>query len=554
MNLKKAYLFLFALLIATLLIFVCLLFTLIIGYEESLSILIDTFNYQVYSDKIKLLLSENKFRYLQIFLSIQIAFLGVLIKYYAIVYSKIVICIQDLRNSLIQLIKNLSNLYVLLILVLPLSAALYFAFSLPISGDEAYTFVNFTSRNIFVALSYYPAPNNHILHSLLTNILYHFFPSFPLLSLRLPTLITYIFTLLVSFSFLRKHYNSKIAILVTAIFPVLFMSIYYAYMSRGYQLVMLFFILSLHFSYNIKNCLNNNNQRDWFWLIIFSILGFLTMPSYLYAYAIINIVLLINTNKYNFQKQIKSIIITLIGVIILYLPTIIVSGLASLINNKYVVPISRDIVISKLPIFFINSMELMFGLSYFVPISMIFISIIMLFKNKDWFNLKLAFIFLILPPLLQISHSVLAYPRTFNYYAFIIVMLFVISIRGYIAKINTKSLIVVSICIQALFVYNFKTKIEKYEIYSLQSNLVVSEIIKDNKIYTVNSIYFDAYLLYALKTSEKVHTYKFKYYPGIKMNADTIVNSDYIIIDKNIDETKNKNTILTNDFVNVYSR
>jgi len=543
MNFKKA--FLITLSITTIFCIVCLFLTIIIGYDGITSNIIKLFNFEDYSDQIKLLFSESKYSYFQILLIVQIVFFTIMIKNHAILFTKTVLYFHDLRNSLLKLIKNLFNKHVILILLIPLSTVIFYAFYFPIAYDEAWTFLNFTSKNLFISFSYYPAPNNHILHSVLTNISYFIFADLPILSLRLPTVIVFIFTILISFSFLTKHYNSRVSILVTAIFPVLAMSIYYGYMSRGYQLIMMFFILSLHFAHNIKET-HNNKDRDWFWFTFFSILGFLTIPSYLYAYIITNTILLIDTNKSILEKQLKSFACTLIGVMILYLPPVLMSG------NRFVLLISRDIVISKLPEFLTGSLESIFGVSYFLPLTLILVMLIMLFKNKNWFNLKSAFIFLTLPLLLLVLHSVIPFSRTFNYYAFILIFLFVISIQMEIQAIKLRNLIIVAACIQALLAYNFTTKIFEIERYTMQSNTANSLIIKDDKTYTVNSSLFDTFLFFELKTNKKINKYNVKYFSSIKMNADTIVKSDYIIIDKAIDETKNKKPILTNDFINVY--
>src|SRR5262249_30214712 len=43
------------------------------------------------------------------------------------------------------------------------------AATLPVTYDEAWTFMNFTMRPAFASVTYYPAPNNHVLFSVLSN-------------------------------------------------------------------------------------------------------------------------------------------------------------------------------------------------------------------------------------------------------------------------------------------------------------------------------------------------------------------------------------------------
>lgn len=546
MNLKKIFYILLFVMVVLLITILAVLISM--GYEKTLSFLIDLFKFERYTNQIQFLISKNKFITIQIVVLFQIVFFSIIIKYYEFISHKFIIYLNDLNNSL-SIYKNLFKGVNLYIVILPIISIVYFAFSLPISYDEAWTYLNFTERGIISSLAYYPAPNNHILHSLLTNLIYYILPFAPLLCLRLPTIIISLLLIGVSIAFLTKHYNQKVGILVSGLFPILYMSLYFSYMSRGYALVLLFFVLSLNFILNIIK--NNNQERDWFWFTIFSVLGFFTMPSYLYVFIIMNTILLIFYKKSILYKQIKSLFFIITAVCILYLPVIIVSGLNSLINNKFVAPISRDIVISKLPVFFTNALENLFGFNIYISGLIFLISILLIGKNKDWFHLKLLLIFLTLPPILLVAHSVIPFSRTFNYYTFILIYLFIISIRFYIEKVNIKILLIIILFIQALLILNFNHHIYNSEVYAIKSKEINSEILEDDKLYVVNSNLFDAYLFYELKVND-INNYKVKYYPHISMSADTIYNSDYTIIDIDVDETKVKKPIYTTDFYNIY--
>ncbi|MGB5418838.1 hypothetical protein, partial [Algibacter sp.] len=45
----------------------------------------------------------------------------------------------------------------------------FYAIYLPLSYDEAYTFLQFVDRSLFYAFCTYPAPNNHVFHSIFSN-------------------------------------------------------------------------------------------------------------------------------------------------------------------------------------------------------------------------------------------------------------------------------------------------------------------------------------------------------------------------------------------------
>ena len=535
----------------TLLILVTfLVYTTAIGYENTISELIRLFKYEKYQDQIKLLISKNKFYYTQGGIFILILALIIILKYSNTILSIVFCYLKDLRSSLLKSVNILSYKHNVATLLLPTLAIVYYAINLPISYDEAWTYLNFSSKNFIISLTYYPAPNNHILHSILTNITNFIFPTSPLFSLRLPTIIVSLMLYLIGMYSIKKHYNQNVSIASVGIFSVLFMGIYYGYMSRGYALILLFFIASFHFALNIIK--NPSNVRDWVWLTIFSILGFFTMPSYLYAFATLNVVLLFSTLKKSvFIKQVKYSVITFIATTILYLPTIIVSGLNSLTNNKFVAPKLREVVFSKLPEFLFQTLEDLAGVNAIFLLSIIIISLLLLLRNKDWFHTKLFTLFLIMPPLLLLTHSVIPFSRTFNYYGFIIVLLFCISNHNFLEKIKIKALIFIIICLQILLIYNFNNIIYNYEKYTIAAKEINSNIISDNKSYLVNSALFDAYLIYSLKT-ENITNYTVDYIPALNMSADTISNYNYIIIDKNLDETKKKKQIYSNEYFNIY--
>ncbi len=525
-----------------------LVYSILIGYKNSISELIELFKYEKYHYRIKLL--QNKFYAIQGVIFILVLVLTIILKFSNIILHNISLYFKDLLSSFFKSIKVLYDKHNLVIILSPILTIVYYSINLPMSYDEAFTYLNFSSKNLIISLTYYPAPNNHILHSLLTNITNFIFPNFPLFSSRLPTIIVSLMIYLIGMYSIKKHFNQNVSIASVGIFSVLLMNLYYGYMSRGYALILLFFIASFHFALNIIK--NQNNVRDWVWLTIFSVLGFFTMPSYLYAFATLNAILLFLTFKKSvFINQVKYSVITFIATTILYLPTVIVSGLNSLTNNQFVAPKSREVVFSKLPEFLFQTLEHLSGVNPIFLLSIIIISLLLLFRNKDWFHTKIFTLFLIMPPFLLLTHSVIPFSRTFNYYGFIIVLLFCISIHSFLEKIKINTLIIVVIFLQILFIFNFNNKIYNIEKYSIVSKEINSKIISENKSYLVNSALFDIYLIYSLKT-KNIKNYAVHEIGLRNVSADTISKYNYIIIDKNLDETKKKKQIYSNEYFNVY--
>ena len=549
MFLKK--LFKTSIFISMLVLVTLLVYTIATGYDNSISAAIKYFKYEKYQEQIKLLVTKNKFENIQAGIFIFILLLIIILKFSNTILNNIFYYLKDLRSSLVKCLNFLSYKHSIAILLLPILTIFYYAVNIPISYDEAWTYLNFSSKNIIISLTYYPAPNNHILHSVLTNFTNLIFPNFQLFSLRILNVVISLITFLLGMYAIKKHYNQNTSIASFGIFSILFMSIYYGYMSRGYALIMFFFIVSFHFVLNLIK--SPTKVRDWVWLTVLSILGFFTMPSYLYAYVTLNGVLLYFNFKKNqfFINQIKFTVITIVATTILYFPIIMVNGLDSLTNNIFVAPKSREVVFSKLPEFLFQAIEDITGINAIFLLSIIIISLLMLLRNKDWFHIKIFTFFLIMPPFLLLAHSVIPFSRTFNYYGFIIVLLFCISIHRFLEKIKMNVLIISIICLQILFIFNFNNKIYNYEKYSIVAKEANSKIISENKSYLVSSELFYTYLVYSLKV-EKTTNYALDYSSALHMSADTITKYNYIIIDRNIDETLNKKPIYSNDFFSVY--
>lgn len=531
------------------------IFTSIIGIENTILNLIHFLKHENLEYKFNLLLSKKKYQlilyYIPFSICVLISLLFIILKYSDVIIHNIFFYTKDLMTSTIKCINNLCNKYNIQIILLPLLATIYFAIKLPINCDEAWTYLNFSSKSFIIPLIHYPLPNNHILHSIITNISNSIFPDFPLLSLRLPSIFISVIIYSVVFYSIKKHYSHRIAIVSVGILSVLFMDIYYSYMSRGYSLILLFFLISFHFALNLIKY--SDNIRDWVWFTIFSILGFYTMPSYLYAFVILNIVILsTNFTKITITKQIKYTLITIISVLLLYMPIVIISGLESLINNRFVTPISRNVVLYRLPEFLLKGISEIFGINSLLLICFVIITLFLLVRYKNWFHIKLFLLFLILPSILLLAHSVIPFYRTFNYYGFILILFFSISIKFLLDEIAIKYIVIIVIFLQIFFINNFNNIIFTYEKNSIRAKNINQKIIGyENCSYLLNSVPFSTFLFYYLKTGN-ILNYKIDYKPEINMNTDTITKYNYIIIDKSLDKTVKNKPIYTNESYNVY--
>ncbi|MFT3796806.1 hypothetical protein [Flavobacterium sp.] len=123
-----------------------------------------------------------------------------------------------------------------------------------------------------------------------------------------------------------KHFDYKLALVVVAISSVLFLNLYYSYMSRGYSLVTLFFILALQASFDTIKL--ENNRKHWVFFGIASVLGFYAMPSFLYPFVTLN-VLILYFRRANLWPQLATGFSVVLVVSLLYLPIVANDGIGA---------------------------------------------------------------------------------------------------------------------------------------------------------------------------------------------------------------------------------
>lgn len=437
----------------------------------------------------------------------------------------------------------------LAILSIPFAASIYFGLTVPVSYDEVWTYVTFTNKPFYYCMVYYPFPNNHVLHSLLTNVTEHL-PFFDMLfRIRIPSILLALSAWSIAYSFLKKYYSDKVAMFVVAISAVLFRDIYYSFLSRGYILVVLFFVIALYAAYNIIH--KGNRKKDWMFFAISGILGCYAVPSFLYPFATLNLLILIY-NYRNLKSQIVWNVVTGFFILVAYTPIFLVSGFKSLADNKFVTMEQRTRldVLTEMPTFFFEMLENLTGLPSVAILIALGVALIWCVKNRDKQTLVLWAVFVLSPFLLLFLHRVIPFHRTFIYCGFAMTLLFGLSFRSEIESMPKFGLIIALVIMQIGGIFNFKLNIAKDEGFNTYANDVTARILQPNKTYLVNypHIMFDmevgGYDLNNLKVEEG---------PDIKWtNVDTINNIDYVVIYKLFDKTVHKKPFYSNQDLNVY--
>jgi hypothetical protein len=320
-----------------------------------------------------------------------------------------------------------------------------------------------------------------------------------------------------------------------------------SFMARGYALIFLFFNLSLFSALNIID--GNNSTKNWVFFGISSVLGFYSIPIFLYPFIIFNVLIFVYNPK-NVKKQIIANVVIGILVFLLYLPIIVINGIGSLTNNSFVASISRASVVSQLPTFFYNAISDIMGIHSLFVLVAIIISLIVLFLKRDSKSLILYGILCFSPFVLLTIHSVVPPSRVFIYYGFIFVLLVFTPYHQFISKLRFSYLIPILIAIQVAFFVNFNRTIRSKMDNDIISNEIAKKISGDYA-YVCNDGLFDTFLLYYLNV-KGYKNYQIDYKNTLPMSADTIVGKKYVIIDNRVDKTKKAIPKIRTKYYTVY--
>jgi hypothetical protein len=207
--------------------------------------------------------------------------------------------------------------------------AVYNIVTVPVSYDEAVSYIDFVSKGPLVISSLYHTTNNHILSNMLSYISCLIFPDGET-GQRLPLLIIFLVNCFLVFGLLKRFLKPYPALIGLAFFTASTPVYLYSFMARGYSLVILFVLVCL---LAMQQLLLSPAKRYWVIFLVSSVLGMYSMPVIAYfvpAAYIYLFVFFVSNNK----KQLIALITTgassLLVVILLYTPVFFVSGTGAL--------------------------------------------------------------------------------------------------------------------------------------------------------------------------------------------------------------------------------
>jgi len=210
--------------------------------------------------------------------------------------------------------------------------------------DESYTFVVFSSPSLFNTLSNYHLPNNHVLNSLLIYFSTHLFGIQPW-AVRLPALLAGLLLIPATYALARTVYDKYTALISALLMAILPGAILYATTARGYSLVALFTVLTLWLANFLRS---SKNLFAWSLLVLFSALGFYSVPVFLFPFGMVFAWLFFENlfadpgeydSRINFLRYwLLAGFGTAVLVLILYTPIFIYTGADKVFANPWVTP------------------------------------------------------------------------------------------------------------------------------------------------------------------------------------------------------------------------
>ena len=321
--------------------------------------------------------------------------------------------------------KSKLNTSIYLLLILYILFILNKIYTFPVYIDEATTFVDYTSKGFWISLSKYYEPNNHVFFSLLVT-LFQKLPIDPLIAMRIPNILIGTVSIGILYYYLKNKYSTSTTLICIVLFSFSYTVLFYSIFARGYLTIIACTLLTFILLEKIEKTAKN---KYFILLSITTIIGFFTIPIYLYVTLTFVCIIL-----FRFKKNIDLLkrffwtyLVSGSFVILLYLPIILTNGLDALIKNKYNTQKSSNEILEFLAQNWIGFYDKIWGIQTGLLMFFLIISAIVLLINyRSERRVAIEFLIAItLPFLFVILHKVIPGFRTWTY--IIIPMIFLIA-------------------------------------------------------------------------------------------------------------------------------
>ena len=340
---------------------------------------------------------------------------------------------------------------------------LYFLPKLPLHVDERFTYLYFVSKGWLVSAAYYPNPNNHILFSLLCNAANWLFSS-PLRVLRVSAFVCGLAAMAGFWLTVRYYFSALFAALATAMLAFTPPVFGYGIQGRGYSLLLFWVIVS---AAAIVKIVSSREIKPAVASLfgISSVLGFYTIPVFLYPFAGMMCVLVLYFRKNTWQQWRRlGILLAVIasGIGLLYMPVFLVNGPQSVSGNSWVEPLPWQVFWKGFGTNLIDTSTFFWNDSLFSPYLTLVVSILAIsvaFSSKTplveriWLWLFVSCLWIVVP--IVLLQRTVIYSRTlifvfpFQWLAVcILIRRFWLSQRYYFSILSVITILLAGNCIQ----------------------------------------------------------------------------------------------------------
>ena len=485
-----------------------------------------------FADKIINFITPEKLILILIFLGVLLFIIGYISYYLSINFKEIKKSLIEIKNHQAAYLSKLYENKIYLLFIIPLIITIFLSISLPITYDETFTFVNFIDRGIIISASFYPAPNNHVLYSVISSFI-NLLDFKSIIPFRIISIFFFTLSLLMISQIILE--NSKQVknyyYIIISVFPLTLVYIYQSSLARGYSLL---FFLTLLNIYILKKILKKNDNTYLLSFAFFTSLAFYVNPSYFYCHFIYFLLILFFKINF-FSFLIKSNLVIFLLTILFYFPIIIFQGYDFIFQNNLIEKISYlDFKFYTQNIITILENNV-FGISIIYIIILLTLSLYYSFKFKKLKVYIILFSIIIITIFLPFMTKTIAPGRTLILVYMLTPILLVLPTSRILKKVNKKKILVVCFFIQIILTLNIYNKMPA-EKYSLDAEHLSSKIlIQNGKYYSCSNLFDPLFLYFAIKTEIKIS--KLDLSNDLICDADKIENYDWIIIDKKRDMT-----------------
>lgn len=219
----------------------------------------------------------------------------------------------------------------------------------PIRYDEAFTLTNFAAVPLWVGLSSYYAPNNHLLHTLLVHVTQSVFGTAEW-ALRVPAFIAGVLLIPMTYLAGRSVYSPAGGVLAAALVAGSAVFVEFSTNARGYTLLSLILLTLIALATQLTRAWTLAGLSIW---SVIAALGFFTIPIMLYGWGAVLVWLVLSAPRAQRRARlydiVRSVRWTLLVTLFLYTPVLVRTGLQLLVMNRFVEPLTWSSFVSEWP-------------------------------------------------------------------------------------------------------------------------------------------------------------------------------------------------------------